>query len=649
MIFYCKRLNLLLTLCLFAAVVNAQQSKSMYFDGTNGIIRAPHSKVLYMTSAGTIEAWIKPLSFNNEAGIIHKGDATDFSDEQYSVHLTQGNNGYNKVCFIIGRSSGTSGTHFNKLESQMNLNTNTWYHIVACWNSTTMYIYINGVLDVSKANTVRMANFTGGLNIGSMLYGNASKYPFKGYIDEVRIWNTTRSQTLIRENMYLQQTGKESGLKAYYHFEENNSDTVKNNTPSIVESITLTKAGSNYSVKPTISFSGGGGNGAVASVASLKINNISIGSGGSGYKVNNSLNLSGGSYKTRAVFKVTSISGSNSGPVTGVSVTNPGNYTSLPANPVSVSGGNGTGAKFILGWTIISLSLTNNGSGYTSQPIVVFNPTGAEAIANLSDINALVSGGASHSDNNSPYGHLWTGASSTSWGTAANWFAAWLPTKNIPVMINSSAVRNCIVTANAECGKLFIEKNGNLTVNAGITLKAYGNSYLDGIFTLETASLKTGNFIDNGTITYGGNDNVSLKKLIKANQWHYNSSPVKNSSSNVFWGMAVYSYAESDGNFNNRSVWKAIRNDDTLKAMASYDIYVKNQDKTMSFKGEFHTGEYSRTDLSNINDGYNFIGNPYPSVIDWLPQPAGQKQILIMLFISGILLLTVVSEIICRM
>jgi len=74
----------------------------------------------------------------------------------------------------------------------------------------------------------------------------------------------------------------------------------------------------------------------------------SIVSGGTGYAINDTITILGGVYGNQpATFTVTSI-GTN-GVVTGLKITSPGSYTSLPSNPVSTStNGKGTGLTFTL-------------------------------------------------------------------------------------------------------------------------------------------------------------------------------------------------------------------------------------------------------------------------------------------------------------
>jgi len=70
-----------------------------------------------------------------------------------------------------------------------------------------------------------------------------------------------------------------------------------------------------------------------------------VSNGGSGYVVGNVLTVSGGTATTAAQLTVTEVSG---GQIVSVQISTVGSYTENPDNPVSVTGGAGTGARFIL-------------------------------------------------------------------------------------------------------------------------------------------------------------------------------------------------------------------------------------------------------------------------------------------------------------
>ena len=77
---------------------------------------------------------------------------------------------------------------------------------------------------------------------------------------------------------------------------------------------------------------------------------VSVNVAGSGYGVNDTLTLTGGTFTTAATLNVDTIGGSGEVLTASVSTT-AGAYTVVPSNPVSHSGGGGAGASFIMTWT----------------------------------------------------------------------------------------------------------------------------------------------------------------------------------------------------------------------------------------------------------------------------------------------------------
>jgi hypothetical protein len=92
--------------------------------------------------------------------------------------------------------------------------------------------------------------------------------------------------------------------------------------------------------------------------------------GGTGYQVNDTITLAGGTLTSAATPTVLTVASVGlSGTVTGVYVSTPGAYTTLPTNPVgqASTSGQGTGAEFVVVWEIEGAAQaipTNAGSGY---------------------------------------------------------------------------------------------------------------------------------------------------------------------------------------------------------------------------------------------------------------------------------------------
>ena len=154
-----------------------------------------------------------------------------------------------------------------------------------------------------------------------------------------------------------------------------------------ISGFTLTAAGSGYTSTPTVSFSGGGGSGlvATATVASNVVTGIYSTVSGFGYTSAPTVSFSGGGGSgAAATATITTAPGwvyngsTGIGAVSAINVTGGGSgYTSAPT--VSISGGNGSGAAAtvtISGGAVIGVTITNCGSGYTGSPTITFNNTG---------------------------------------------------------------------------------------------------------------------------------------------------------------------------------------------------------------------------------------------------------------------------------
>ncbi len=160
-------------------------------DGTDDYVDVADHADLDLSTQGTLACWAKMDLFKNFAGLIHKGDQKNFSDEAYTVQLWSGSYVY----------FGLKGSANRNLTCPTHLLTNTWYHIAAVWDSTGMRVYLNGVLEKSSTSTVVAMNSAGDLNLGAQLpvyYSNSYKnLPFDGVMDDIRIYNRALSATEI--------------------------------------------------------------------------------------------------------------------------------------------------------------------------------------------------------------------------------------------------------------------------------------------------------------------------------------------------------------------------------------------------------------------------------------------------------------------
>ena len=102
---------------------------------------------------------------------------------------------------------------------------NIFYHVAATYDGQTVRYYVNGCEtgNMHAAGNMQQNNLTTaiGQQSTSAMSGNPIEQ-FFGYIDEVRIWRTTRTQAQIEANMTnLPSPATQYGLVAYYQFTGN--------------------------------------------------------------------------------------------------------------------------------------------------------------------------------------------------------------------------------------------------------------------------------------------------------------------------------------------------------------------------------------------------------------------------------------------
>jgi hypothetical protein len=178
------------------------------FDGSDDYVEIPNT-----TSANfTLEAWIKPNgTATNEGANTYRGDGLLWSDISGNANdfvlAVQGDN----LSFWEGSANAN-------LTGNSILTDGNWHHIAVSRQANgPMILYVDGKQDgfASAGSGTLTANPL--IHIGANT--DSSRY-YSGQIDEVRIWNTVRTKTEIEDNMNTSLSASESGLTAYYTFDE---------------------------------------------------------------------------------------------------------------------------------------------------------------------------------------------------------------------------------------------------------------------------------------------------------------------------------------------------------------------------------------------------------------------------------------------
>lgn len=154
------------------------------------------------TQEFTIEFWCKPTGDPSKLQVLFDKTATNFSSSFFMLLW------HNKIFTFIGQDVLFLDP-FQKLES------NNWNHIAYTWDGNIQRIYFNGrAAGIDSVDVVNPSSepFT----IGSLLKNH---YTFQGQIDELRFWDTERTEQEIREFMHLTPSGQNLP-QAWFHFNE---------------------------------------------------------------------------------------------------------------------------------------------------------------------------------------------------------------------------------------------------------------------------------------------------------------------------------------------------------------------------------------------------------------------------------------------
>ena len=126
------------------------------FDGSNDYVEVAHSASLNITDAITIEVRVKLNGYSSDSwGYI----TCKYTYSTYSL-MVGGTTSPGLVRFHIGTDYLESASPYDTLSID------TWYHLVATYNGSSMKLYINGDWNNERDRTGTIPTSTGNLYIG---------------------------------------------------------------------------------------------------------------------------------------------------------------------------------------------------------------------------------------------------------------------------------------------------------------------------------------------------------------------------------------------------------------------------------------------------------------------------------------------------
>jgi hypothetical protein len=220
----------------------------MDLDGTTRYATVASNSAIGTFNAISIEFWFKSTIATCSGNIVAKG-------VDYAVYCTSG-----VLAFAFKGNGTVTGTNIRYSvasgSTPLTVPQDEWHHfaITRAANSNTATIYWDGqILNNNQvadgAGTSALANSGEVLNIGARR--NIATF-FTGAIDEVRISNVVRTQSEIQSDMTRWGIGSETGVVAYYDFNDISGSTlvdqVGSSDMSIVGSPTISRIDSTQQV-----------------------------------------------------------------------------------------------------------------------------------------------------------------------------------------------------------------------------------------------------------------------------------------------------------------------------------------------------------------------------------------------------------------
>lgn len=212
------KLFLYIIMLISAAVIFAEAApRCLDFNGSDQYISIENND-LQLSHYFTIESWFKADSFSDGAALIDNAKTDeDGAFWGYAIYTKEPDTLYIRIGNGIRDTCVTTG----------GIPRGQWQHLAITFDrfkqDENIVIFINGQVRAkgdfaaAPAYPVYMNNY--GIFLGKS-YDGFNNVFFRGSLDELRIWNRVRENREIRENICMAPDSMESGLLAYYDFND---------------------------------------------------------------------------------------------------------------------------------------------------------------------------------------------------------------------------------------------------------------------------------------------------------------------------------------------------------------------------------------------------------------------------------------------
>lgn len=222
--------------------LNSVDSSSLKFTGAYQYLLVDNPTGITLGDEFSFELWVLPSSVNYDRLISNYSGSGNVLNGNLIIDTYSPSNTGLDLRWIM-----TTNNIQYTLNPTNVLVRNEWNHTAFVFKNGVATIYVNGIqVAQSTAGFTSFLNIDNKWGIGEDYTPGTSEY-FTGRLDEVRFWNTARTEAQIQNNMKKCLTGYETGLALYYDFENTLADQgVKDVSPNgndaTVKNITINTA-----------------------------------------------------------------------------------------------------------------------------------------------------------------------------------------------------------------------------------------------------------------------------------------------------------------------------------------------------------------------------------------------------------------------
>ncbi|HEV8250104.1 MAG TPA: LamG-like jellyroll fold domain-containing protein, partial [Gaiellaceae bacterium] len=158
---------------------------SASFDGVDDTVTVPSSSSLNLTTAVTLEAWVKRTRSGAWQNIVAKSGSNATATQNYALWLNTSNQ---PVAYFGNGSSSFAVTATAAIDTN-------WHHVAVTNDNSTAKLYVDGVLVRSATATTQLTANSQSLTIGR---STDNVRIFGGQLDEVAVYGTALSAARIQ-------------------------------------------------------------------------------------------------------------------------------------------------------------------------------------------------------------------------------------------------------------------------------------------------------------------------------------------------------------------------------------------------------------------------------------------------------------------